>query len=158
MFVKPFTSISGGKYSAGSMSTSSSSFTALRVLRAVEPLRGDVSDLRMGFRVRVDRGLERRDQRVRVGGFRLRIAGRRHQMPAQLTDRGLEDFRVLRNGLGRHALERHVAGEVVLVVTIRAVGPKECPAPLLAGMLHAEDGHGRRHRDAGDGRSDEPCP
>ncbi len=91
-------------------------------------------------------------------GFGLRIAGRRHQVAAQLADGGLEDFRVLRDGLRRHALEGHVAREVILVVAIGAVGSKQPPACLLAGVLDSVDGHGRRHRDAGDDRSSEPSP
>ena len=79
-------------------------------------------------------------------------------MAAQLADSRLEDFRVLRDGLRRHALERYVPGEVILVVAIGAVGSKEPPACLLAGVLDSVDGHGRRRRDAGDGRSSEPNP
>ncbi len=96
----------------------------VRVLGAVEPLCGNVADLRVVFRVRVDGRLERRDQRVGVGRFWLRIAGRRHQVSAKLTDGGFEDFGVLGDGLQGDALERHVAGEVVLVVAIRAVRPE----------------------------------
>ncbi len=63
-------------------------------------------------------------------------------MAAQLADGGLEDLGVLGDGLRRDTLERHVAGEVVLVVAIGAVGSKEPPALLLAGVLESDDGHG----------------
>ena len=95
---------------------------------------------------------------IGVGGLGLRIAGRRHQVAAQLAYGGFEDFRVLRDGLRRHALEGHVARQVILVVAIGAVGSKQPPACLLAGVLDSIDGNGRRHRDAGDDRSSEPSP
>jgi len=71
--------------------------------------------------------------------------------------------------LCHNAVDRHLAArgaQAALIFLSTETGQRKsytyrelhAQVNRLAAMLEADHGHGRRDRDAGDGRSDEPCP
>ena len=91
------------------------------VLRAVQPLDRNMARLR-SLGLRVERVLHPADERIHILLRRLRTAGRRHQMSAQLAQRLLPDLRVIRCGLEVQAVQREAADLRAAVVAADAVG------------------------------------
>ena len=91
-----------------------------RVFRAVEPLEGPATGIRRGGRG-VERGLERRHEPHAGSAIRLRLALGRHQTRAQLANHLLGGRRVIGGVRDVELVERHLALQVVVVVTAAAV-------------------------------------
>ena len=70
----------------------------------------------------VERVLHPADERIQILLRRLRTAGRRHQMSAQLAQRLLPDLRAIRCGLEVQAVQREAADLRAAVVAADAVG------------------------------------
>src|SRR5262245_11517564 len=81
--------------------------------------------------VGVERVLYPTDERIQILLRRLRTAGRRHQMSAQLAKRLLPDLRVIRCGLEVQAVQREAADLRAAVVARDAVGIQHCLMGLM---------------------------
>ena len=118
----------GGQHRRASISTPSRSSTAVAYSVRFSRCSGHAAGLGSACRGgRVEIALERRDELVDLGRVRARLAGRRHQVAAQLANDLLPRPPASPRHRRPHVLERQLTGELRVVVAVRAVAVEDSP-------------------------------